>query len=287
MSFLSFCLRCLSSGSACSRQFDALLEEWLQCSAGSTAFYYSAFSFSLDATLQIFKWVPTRLQTAWRSLKIATDIIAIPGTVMPAGSGVSCLSLKHIVKDVEKAAALILQSARAPTACTLSRHTSSSPLFTWIDFVFSFQMKESINWLCQLQSRPQISRVLVRCCQKLCQWISTTYSFKGDGNMWGHYILPGPLHQRFSLTLLTRKIMWFKSGKIEKKDLESRAIVTSPISQCTDKMTNEDSWKFHFCKKLRQFLLVNRWKTGRNGWKNVTVIAHWHFTFHLCLSNML
>lgn len=122
------------------------------CSAGSAAFYYSAFSFSLDATLQIFKWVPTRLQTAWRSLKIATDIIAIPGTVMPAGSGVSCLSLKHIVKDVEKAAALILQSARAPTACTLSRHTSSSPLFTWIDFVFSSQIKESINCLCQLGS---------------------------------------------------------------------------------------------------------------------------------------
>lgn len=35
--------------------------------------------------------------------------------------------------------------------------------------------------------------------------------------------------------------MWFKSGKIKKKNSESRAIVTSPISQCTDKMTNEDS----------------------------------------------
>lgn len=120
-------------------------------------FYYSAFSFSLDATLQIFKWVSTRLQTAWQSLKIATDIIAIPGTVMPAGSGVSRLSLKHTVKDVEKTGALVQRSARTSPAFRLkNRLQTPCHFFCKMNrFCVFAPIKESINWLCRLQRKAK------------------------------------------------------------------------------------------------------------------------------------
>lgn len=128
----------------------------VQCSAvqSAEALYYSAFSFSLDATLQIFKWVSTRWQTAWRSLKIATDIIAVPGTVMPAGSGVSCLSLKHIVKDVGKRLQPWYCKLPGPRPPSHYHCLQKAPdfLYKMNRFCVFCPIKDPISWLCQLQS---------------------------------------------------------------------------------------------------------------------------------------